>query len=297
MTDSNDLAKKMCQLMPQAGVMSTDVPNFSLVRSDDVMQSRKPIIYEPCIYIVIQGKKVAALGSDDYIYDGLNYLVLSVPLPLECQVLEASVEKPYLAVKVDINTAMLNELIEESTANFKNADNSPVRKGIFVSSLGDNIRATLERILSYVDQPASAKVLGGMAIKELLFHVLAGAQGDYLRAFAYRDKQSFQIAAVINFIQSHYTESLEVADLASKANMSQSSFHHYFKAVTSSSPIQYIKTIRLHAARRNMLYDNKSAGDAAYHVGYSSPSQFSREYRRLFGVSPSIDMQLSTNDV
>ncbi|MFT6283730.1 MAG: AraC-like DNA-binding protein [Arenicella sp.] len=146
-------------------------------------------------------------------------------------------------------------------------------------------------MLSYLGNKNRAQVLGKLAIKELMFHVLNGAQGDVLKAFVYQDRQNCQIAKVIALIQHQYSENLEVATLAAKANMSQSPFYTYFKAVTSSSPIQYIKAIRLHAARRNMMIDNLSASDAAYNVGYSSPSQFSREYRRFFGVSPSVDIQ------
>lgn len=289
MTLSNQLAERVMALMPEPGILATDVPNMSLVRSDEAMPERSPIMYEPCIYIVVQGRKKAHLGEECYIYDALNYLVLSVPLPLECQIFEASKAQPYLAVKIDIDTQLLDELTQE-TEDFAKPMSLTGERGIFVSPLGDDIKSTLGRLLSYVNQPSSAGILGGLAIKELLFHVLRGAQGELLRAFAYRDKHNYQIARVINHIQINYSENMEVAELAAKANMSQSSFHSYFKAVTSSTPIQYIKAIRLHEARRKMLYDNQSASDAAFHVGYASPSQFSRDYRRLFGVPPSEDM-------
>jgi AraC-like DNA-binding protein len=119
-------------------------------------------------------------------------------------------------------------------------------------------------------------MLGKLMQKELMFHVLNGAQGDILKAFLYQVRQKFQIAKVSSLIQSQYAENLEIATLAAKANMSQSSFYAYFKAVTSSSPIQYIKAIRLHAPRRNIMIDNSSASYAAYNVGYSSPSQISK---------------------
>lgn len=289
----NHLAKQLLKLMPEANVIKTNVDNLTLIRCDNVMQTRAPIIYDPCIYIVVQGKKSALLGGDNFIYDALNYLVLSVPLPLECQLLEASSEKPYLAVKINIDTQILNELIEEfEDQPFEKG--VEVKRGIYVSHLEQEIKSTLGRLLSYVNQGTSAKVLGRLAIKELLFHVLQGEQGELLKAFAYRDKQSFHIAKVIHYIQSHYAENIEVSELASKANMSQSSFHAYFKTVTSSSPIQYIKAIRLHAARRKMLYDSQSASDAAYQVGYASPSQFSREYRRFFGMPPKLDIQTNS---
>ena len=291
-----ELAKKVDRLTLQDGLNQTDIENIGLVKSYETMTARVPIIYDPCVYIVVQGSKSALLASKKYVYDALNYLVLSVPLPLECQVHQASQDKPYLAVKIDINKQMLSELIEESSDTI-GAKLSAPQPGIFVSDLTQEIKSTLFRLLSVLDQPKQAKVLGKLAIKELLFHVLNGAQGDLLRAFAYQDRQNFQIAKVIGFIQSNYSKNIEVAELAAKANMSQSSFHSYFKSVTSSSPIQYIKTIRLHAARRNMLFDNLSASDAAYQVGYSSPSQFSREYRRLFGTPPSIDIQIASQNI
>ncbi len=159
-----------------------------------------------------------------------------------------------------------------------------------MSRLGDDIRAILDHLISHIDDSSTAKVLGPLAIKELLFYVLKGEQGRQLASFAYRDRHNYQIAQVINFIQSHYSENIEVSELADKASMCQSSFHQYFKAVTNASPIQYIKNIRLHAAKRKMLHDNLTASDAAFKVGYASASQFSREYRRFFGAQPTKDI-------
>lgn len=291
-----ELAKRVDELTPDAGVHTTNIAHLSLIKNFDVMTNRIPVIYDPCIYIVVQGSKSASLGRDEFIYDALNYLVLSVPLPLECKIQQATKEAPYLAVKIDIDKHLLSELIQE-TAMINTDDLASPQPGIFVSKLGEDIKSTLLRLLSHIDKPDQALVLGKLAIKELVFHVLNGAQGASLRTFAYQDRQNFQIAKVIGFIQRHYSESIEVADLAAKANMSQSSFHSYFKSVTSTSPIQYIKAIRLHAARRNMLFDNLSASDAAYTVGYSSPSQFSREYRRFFGAPPSVEVQAAANNL
>jgi len=283
----NELAKQLTVLLPTPDIVDTKIKNLTLIRVDGVMSERAPVIYNPCIYIVVQGKKTAYLSNEVYSYDALNYLVLSVPLPLECQIIEATREQPYLAVRIDIDMVVLNELIQETDKQpYLKMENN---RGIFATSLEDEIRSTLSRILSYLDKPSDAAVLGKLAMKELLFYVLQGEQGKQLKTFAYRDRHNFKIARVINFIQGHYSQTLEIADLADKANMSQSSFHQHFKAVTNSTPIQYIKTIRLHAARRNMLYDHQSASDAAYQVGYTSPSQFSREYRRLFGITPSSD--------
>lgn len=288
---TKEIVQTMVALLPEAGVVNTEIPGLTLVRSEAVMAERKPIVYDPCLYIVAQGRKCAHLGDEVFTYDALNYLVLSVPLPLECQVLNASKEEPYLAIKVDIDIRVLNDLLHELPAmDMSREAVAKVRRGIYVSSVDDDIRGTITRLLASVMHPDKAKVLGPMAVKELLFHVLLGEQGDQLRAFAFRDRHNFRIAEVIGFIQKNYATSLEVEDLAQLANMSHSSFHQYFKAVTNVTPIQYIKTMRLHEARRKMLHDNQSASDAAFQVGYASASQFSREYRRLFGVAPSQDM-------
>jgi len=288
----NEIKKRILALTPQAGVFNTKIENLSCVRADQTMDSPAPIVYEPCIYLVVQGQKIAYLGSEVYQYDSLNYLVLSVPLPLECQIIEASTQHPYLAVKIDINRQMLSELMQTyqtHQAPFRKEKIS--KRGVFVSKINSDISHTLFRILSYLNDPAASSVLAPLAIKELLFHILQGEQGDQLKAFAYRDKNNFRIAQTINFIQNNYASTIEVSELASKANMSPSSFHQYFKAITNSSPIQYIKTIRLHHARRKILFENHNASDAAYYVGYASPSQFSREYRRLFGLPPSEERQ------
>ncbi|OUS31876.1 AraC family transcriptional regulator [Gammaproteobacteria bacterium 45_16_T64] len=288
------IVDRMLELLPEAGAVDTGVPGLVLVRSDQVMTERKPIVYDPSIYIVAQGCKCAHLGDEVFTYDALHYLVLSVPLPLECQVLKASEDEPYLAIKVDIDLRLLNDLIHELPAMEMSREAvAKVGRGIYVSSVDDDIRNTLTRLLACVSSPDKAKVLGPMAVKELLFHVLLGEQGDQLKAFAYRDRHNFQIAEVLNYIQQNYANALEVDGLAQLANMSQSSFHQYFKAVTNVTPIQYIKTMRLHEARRKMLHDNQSASDAAFQVGYASPSQFSREYRRLFGAAPTKDMEMA----
>jgi AraC-like DNA-binding protein len=290
----NRLAKCVDELTPAPGVHTSNIKGLSLIKSCEVMTNRIPVIYEPCIYIVLQGKKSATLGDNEYIYDALNYLVLAVPLPLECRVQEASRDTPYLAVKIDIDKQMLSELIQEMEVN-KEREKSGPKPGIFISDLGKEIKSTLSRILLYIKKPNQAQVLGKLAIKELMFYVLNGDQGNLLRDFVVQDRQNFQIAKVITFIQKHYSKILEVSDLANKANMSQSSFHSYFKSITGSSPIQYIKAIRLHAARRKILFNNLSASDAAFKVGYSSPSQFSREYKRFFGIPPTVDIQTVLN--
>lgn len=288
--EMDSLCKQALSLLPQAKVIEIAQPKLTLVRSDETVPGRVPVIYDPCIYFVLQGSKSALLGDKEYIYDAMNYLVLSVPLPLQCKVLQASPDKPYLALKISIDTQLLTELVQESKPRTDSA--LAVQPGLFVSKLVPQMKSSLSRLLDAIGDKERANILGTLTIKELLFYVLQGPQGAQLRAFAYRDRQNFQIAKAIAYIQENFAHSIEVRELAEQANMSSSSFHTYFKSITSSTPIQYIKAIRLHAARRNMVHDNQSASVAAFNVGYASPSQFSREYRRLFGASPSVDVRV-----
>lgn len=294
MTQDSSLVDRMLALLPEAQLKPGMISGVTLVRVDASMPVRRPVIYEPCMYFVIQGSKSALLEGQEFIFDAMNYLVLSVPLPLECRVTSASSEEPYLAVKIEIDLLVLQEIIRESSGDGGACAEGPgnqekVEQGIFVSSVSENISSALTRLLDVIGKPDQANVLGKLNAREILFYVLQGPQGKQLESFAYKDRNAFRIGCAIDYIQKNYATNIEVEALASLASMSQSSFYAYFKSVTRKSPIQYIKSIRLYAARQKIVYDNSSASDAAFQVGYASPSQFSREYRRMFGVPPSED--------
>ena len=286
----NPLAQYLSRMQPDPGVHEVGVPGLRLARIDDVSEGCQPVVYKPSLYVVAQGSKTAHLSDEYFVYDELNFLVLTVPLALQCQVTAASPDKPYLAMQIDFNLEQLNEILLEM-GDSHGTDEKQGDRGIFVSNMSGDFLDCLLRILKSLDDPTRAKVVAPLAIKEALYHVLNSEQGASLRAFAYRDRHHFQIATVIRYISENFSESLDVSELAKIANMSSSSFHHYFKLITSDSPIQYIKTIRLHEARKKMLLNDLSASDASYQVGYASPSQFSREYKRLFGESPSKDIE------
>ena len=279
------LAQQMSELLSVDGVASTPVPNVTVMRASHTSE-RQPIIYEPCIYLVAQGRKRAYLDDVVFTYDALNYLVLTVPLPLLAHVVMASEELPYLAMRLTINIAQLHQLLIEMGEADRSA-NEHSNRGIFVSTMSDDLAQATFRLSKLLNDQQRAKVLGPTVIKEILYHVMCGEQGSLLKSFAQSNRHDHQIANVIHYIQENYYEPIEVMDLAHIANMSPSSLHHHFKTVTRLSPIQYIKSIRLHQARRIIIDDAQSISEAAFKVGYASPSQFSREYKRLFGVAPS----------
>ena len=280
--------------VPEDGRYPTPWPGLSFFRTSRPAPPQ-PVVYKPCLCIVAQGSKRAHLGDRVYVYDALNYLVLSVPLPVKAGVVEASPEQPFLSLLLEIDTSAVSELLLEIAE--QGAPPAPkaapgAAPGIYVSRLSEGLSDAVIRLLRALEEPTDARVLGPLYSREILYRVLAGEQGHLLRAAALAAGASHRVARVIRFLQAHYPEPLDVPTIAREAGMSTSSLHHTFKQVTSLSPLQYLKQIRLHRARLLMLEQGSGAGEAAHRVGYGSPSQFSREFKRLFGRSPRREVQL-----
>jgi AraC-like DNA-binding protein len=242
------------------------------------------VVYEPCVIIVAQGRKQAYIGGRVYTYDAHNYLIASVPMPVQSQVRIASATAPFLSMSVAIDMALLSEMILEM-------DEGPrplggLQSGLSASPLPPVFYEAAVRLVRAAADPTDRKILGPLYLREILYRSLAGPQGDFLRAIALRHGQQHRIARVLTLMHTSFHETLDVPALAEAADMSVSTFHHNFKAVTALSPLQYLKSIRLHKARSLMLYEALSAAEAAFRVGYGSASQFSREFRRMFGRPP-----------
>jgi AraC-like DNA-binding protein len=283
------LARALARRAPAAGRHETGWPGLVVMREDHP-NARVSGVLEPCVFIVAQGRKRAYLGSETFNYDPLHYLVVAVPLPIESQVVEASPDQPYLSLGLRLQAATISELLLETGDATGRRGNGPPPRGLYVSPLGDALSSAVLRLVAALDDPTDRRVLAPMAEREVLYHLLVGEQGDRLRAVALRDTQAHRIARVLHFLQTHYDQPLDIATIADVAHMSPSTLHHTFRAVTNSSPLQYLKKIRLHQARVLMLSDGLGAGEAARRVGYGSDSQFSREYRRLFGAPPTLDV-------
>jgi AraC-like DNA-binding protein len=245
---------------------------------------RMPVLYEPGIVIVGQGRKRGFLGDLVYTYDAHNYLVLSVPLPFECET-EASPEEPMLAVSIRVDLGVLAELLMKMDGP-RDAPAPAMPSGIYATQLDARLSEAAVRLLECLSDPADMRILGPQIIREITYRVLCGEQGGALRAAAALHSRFGQVNRALQRIHAEYHRDLNVEDLAGTAGMSPSAFHQNFKSVTSTSPLQYLKTIRLHKARMLMVYEGLRAGVAAERVGYESASQFSREFKRLFGMSP-----------
>ncbi|MGJ5630736.1 AraC family transcriptional regulator [Nostoc sp. CALU 1950] len=270
------------------GVHKTDINKLEFMR-ESFTSTALQCVYEPILGIVVQGKKEALLGEETYRYGAAQYLVVSVDLPLSGFVIEATPDKPYLGFKLNLDPRQLCDIIAQIRPGTPKKENSV--RGLFVSNVDAPLIDCALRLTRLLDTPQDIPILAPMIIREMYYRLLMGEQGEAVRQIATSGSNMQRIAEVIKLIKADFTKPMRIEDLAGQASMSPSSFHHHFKEVTSMSPLQYQKQLRLLEARRLMLAENSDAANAAYQVGYESPSQFSREYSRMFGAPPIKDIE------
>lgn len=278
-----ELADRIARIATGPGTFECAIAGMGLLRFDSPSQPT-PAVYEPSICIVVQGRKIAHLADEIYTYDALNYLVVSMTLPVIGQVVEASPERPYLCIRLNVDTALIGELQQQ--VDVPKAPPAAQGRALFLARTSASLLDAVLRLVRLLDTPEEASILGPLAMREIHYRILTGELGHRLREVSVLDSQSQRIARAIDLLKRRYTEPLSIDELANAAHMSTSSLHHRFKAVTAMSPLQFQKQLRLQEARRLMLQDGIEAASAAHRVGYESPSQFTREYRRLFGAPP-----------
>lgn len=270
------------------GVHQTAIDKLDFVRESTV-STTLPGVSAPMLAIIVQGKKAALLGEETYRYDTAQYLILSVDLPISGFITEATPEQPYLGFKLDLGPRQLGEIITAQTSVITSKKETSVR-GFFVSTADVPLLDCALRLTKLLDTPQDIPMLAPMITKEIYYRLLMGEQCEAVRQIATSGSNMQRIAQVIQHIKTNFTKSLRIEELAGQAKMSPSSFHHHFKLVTSMSPLNYQKQLRLLEARRLMLTEKSTATTAADRVGYESPSQFSREYSRMFGAPPIQDI-------
>jgi AraC-like DNA-binding protein len=247
-----------------------------------------PEIYEPLLGIVVQGKKEVLLNKEIYRYGFSQYLVLSVDLPVSAYVVEATPDQPYLGLKLNLDLVQLCGIIAQINPGIGKKESV---RGCFISDAEPSLIDCAIRLTRLLDTPQDIPFLAPMIIREIYYRLLMGEQGEAVRQIATSGSNMQRIAEVIKRVNVDFAKPLRVEDLAEQANMSISSFHRHFKAVTSMSPLQYQKQLKLLSARQIMLVENADATQTAYQVGYESTSQFSREYARMFGAPPIKDIE------
>lgn len=264
------------------GFSASRLPGVKFMRSA-VHVPPSPITYEPSIVIVAQGRKKGRLGDRAFGYDANNYLVLTAPLPFECETF-GTAEKPFLGLSVAVTPASVAELLVQIEAPHRGAASQP--QAIEAARLDAALIDAATRLLECLRSPDDARILGPQIVREITYRALTGPLGANLRGLAAPQSHFGQITRVLHRLHSDYAKAHDIETLAREAGMSVSTFHAHFKNVTASSPLQYLKTIRLHKARTLMVHDGLSAAGAAVQVGYESTSQFSREFKRHFGGAP-----------
>lgn len=282
-----EIAQRMETLACGEGFTETPVSGVRIYRTT-ASSPRSPLLYQQGIIIVGQGAKRVYIGEESYTYDPDHYLVLSVPLPAECEAM-ASEEEPFLGLMVDIDMGMLGGIIGEMEAA---ADYTDVRQGnshhgLFLAKADLLFKDTVVRLLRALASPTESRVLGQALVRELIFRIMCGENATALHALAMKTTNLSRIDKALQQIHNGFETPMDVDQLAALVNMSTSAFHRAFKEVTSSSPIQYLKKVRLNKAKTLLAENGLRAGEAARMVGYESDSQFSREFKRYFGESPS----------
>jgi len=280
------LGKLMQQFDLPDGFSRSNLPSVRFFKAEQSIP-RCPLVYDPGICIVAQGKKIGYLGGKSFPYDANNYLVTSVTMPFECETF-APPEEPVLGIYIEIDLPLLHELIAQLGENHPSASrgDSAVPCAIGPAVLEPEMSEAVARLLKCLQSKTESRILGPGLLREILYRTLGGQQAPVLYALASHNGHFARVARALKLIQNDYAENLDVESLAQQANMSTSAFHRAFKEVTADSPLQYLKKIRLSKARDFIVQQGMKAYVAADKVGYESASQFSREFKRYFGQSP-----------
>jgi len=291
------LGKSIARWTDKGDQSVTAIPGLSLYRRDEPTQPTS-IMYEPRICMIAQGAKRVLLGDDTYVYDEHHFLIASVDLPTVVQIIKASREKPYLGLVLKLDQRQMSQLMVDSNLPPPRPQQSS--RGMATGEVTLPLLNAFQRLIDLLDKTEDIPILAPIIQREIHYRLLVGDQGARLRQIASAGTQSQQIARAIDWLKSNFTRPLRIDDLAKQVNMSTSTFHHHFRALTAMSPLQYQKWLRLNEARQLMLTEHLDAATSAFQVGYESPSQFNREYRRLFGAPPLRDIlnlrQLAAGD-
>ncbi len=267
------------------GIAETPVAGVRMFWAD-CFAPYQPVVYDPGLAIIGQGHKIGHLGDRVFRYDPDSVLVVTVPMPIYCET-HGSPEEPLLGLFVGIDLALLTELVDALGPLADGPAETALMAGIAPVPLDAEMRDAVTRLTGALASEREGRALGPGLVREVLYRALTGPHGATLRALTRADTRAARLDRAIRRIQSDYAEPLSVGALAAEAGLSISAFHRSFKALTSDTPLQYLKKVRLTRARSLIVYNEMRPGEAAFSVGYESASQFSREFKRYFQVAPS----------
>jgi AraC-like DNA-binding protein len=284
----NELAGLISKLLDGTADLLTDVPGLVLYQNI-APTAPNPCTYEPSLLLIPQGKKRVDLGKQSYVFGESSFLLTSIELPIISRVSIASVEKPYLAFFLKLDMGIVRDVLHTEEVRISAP---PVgTRGMVLGEATVELLTPCLRMLRLLGARQDIPFFGKLLQREIIYRLLQGPQGDRLRSVATMSDKSYLTAKAVTWLRKHFEQTLNVDELASMAGMSRSTLHHHFRGLTAMSPLQFQKQLRLHTARQKMLTEKLDAASAAFAVGYESPSQFNREYKRFFGQPPMRDVQ------
>jgi AraC-like DNA-binding protein len=285
--DREELAERIARVLPRNGV-SEPQPGVHLSRFAHTNDPNHTVL-EPCFCVIAQGAKTLTLAGEVYRYDPARYAVTTVGVPIIAEIVEASVARPYLGLRVTLDPSVVASVIVESQV--KQARSETGTRALDVSVLDVDLLDATVRLMRLVERPDEFRAVGPLVVREIVYRLLAGEQSSRMRHLASAGGQAHRMGRAVEKLRTKYDKPLRIESLAKELGMSLSGFHAHFKAVTNMSPLQYQKQIRLQEARRLMVSESYDAAEAGYKVGYDDASHFNREYKRHFGEPPMRDVE------
>ena len=282
------LIEHLTSYIHEDGVVQTSIESLTLFQTSSVSEFACSM-YEPSVYFIARGIKEVHLAEQIYTYDASTYMISSVQLPLSGKIIEASVEAPYLALKITFNMDEIMEAVREIGDTFSTTCTKKCDCAVVIGTMDDALLDALIRLVSLLQTPKMIPSLAPLIMKEILYRLLEHHPQMFMKQFSTMGSYAYRIMQAIHQINTHFEEPLRISEMAHSLGMSNSLFHRHFKNVTTLTPIQYQKKVRLQMARKLLLSQHVDAATASFHVGYASPSQFSREYARMYGLPPKSD--------
>ena len=288
-----ELIERIDRLLPEDRILEV-FPAITLARSS---RPTEPLhsVSTPAFCVIAQGSKEVWLANEVFRYDPGHYLISTVDLPVAGRVLEASEARPYFSFRLDLDPAMVGSIMMEADITINKGDT--IVKAMDVSSIDVDLLEAVVRLVRLIDRPAEMNALAPLIMREIVYRLLRGEQAARLRHLVAAEGDTRRISKAIGLMREHFAEQLKIAEIARRLGMSVSGFHHHFKSVTSMSPLQFQKSLRLQEARRLMIGEDLDAASAGFRVGYGDPSHFSREYKKQFGAPPQRDINRLRGDL
>jgi AraC-like DNA-binding protein len=281
-----ELIERMIRLAPENSLLEA-FPGIFIYRSSKPTESEISVL-KPAFCVIAQGSKDVLLNDELFHYDSGHYLISTLDLPITSNVVEASREKPYLNLRIDLDPALVASVMMESNIAIKKSGSKV--KALDVSPVDADLLDAALRLVKLLDTPDEMKLFAPPLIREIIYRLLKGKQGERLSHLVAAEGDTRRISRAVNQLRENIDQPLKIEDVARELGMSVSGFHSHFKSVTAMSPLQFQKQIRLQEARRLMLAENMDVAGASFRVGYEDPSYFSREYKKLFGAPPHRDI-------